>query len=453
MKRTALTALEQWKKSPRRKPMLLMGARQVGKTWLMQEFGRKHYKQTAYIRLDRDEEMRRIFESNTGNPEILLRNLQARVGFRITPEDTLIILDEIQECPAGLTALKYFCEDAREYHIIAAGSLLGIHQHNGTGFPVGKVNMMTLYPMSFTEFLAAMGKEILSEELKNRNLALIHNFSQTLTELLRLYYYIGGMPEVVETYRNTQDFNQVREVQHEILGSYTNDFRKHIPPSLSAKVNLLWESIPRQLAKENKRFIYSEVQKNMRAKDLEDALDWLKRAGLIYRIQRVSKPAIPLNPYEDGAFKLFFLDVGLLGAKTDLNVSTLLKGNQIFQEFKGALTEQYVQQQLRAECNISPYYWVSESLRAELDFLFHYNMEIVPVEVKAELNLQAKSLKSYCRKFTPALAIRTSMHEYFRQEIAVGEGKTTTLIDLPLYSLCTLKTECDDALTGRNYSS
>ncbi len=453
MKRTALTALEQWKKSPRRKPMLLMGARQVGKTWLMQEFGRKHYKQTAYIRLDRDEEMRRIFESNTGTPEILLRNLQARVGFRITPEDTLIILDEIQECPAGLTALKYFCEDSREYHIIAAGSLLGIHQHNGTGFPVGKVNMMTLYPMSFTEFLAAMGKELLSEELKNRNLALIHNFSQTLTELLRLYYYIGGMPEVVETYRNTQDFNQVREVQHEILGSYTNDFSKHIPPSLSAKVNLLWESIPRQLAKENKRFIYSEVQKNMRAKDLEDALDWLKRAGLIYQIQRVSKPAIPLNPYEDGAFKLFFLDVGLLGAKTDLNVSTLLKGNQIFQEFKGALTEQYVQQQLRAECTISPYYWVSESLRAELDFLFHYNMEIVPVEVKAELNLQAKSLKSYCRKFTPSLAVRTSMHEYFRQEITVGEGKTTTLIDLPLYSLCTLKTECDDALACRNYSS
>ncbi len=431
-----------------------MGARQVGKTWLMQEFGRTHYKNVAFIRLDKDAEMRQIFEDCASNIPKLLLSIQARVGFRVTPDDTLIILDEIQESQAALTSLKYFCEDAREYHIMAAGSLLGVHQHSGTGFPVGKVNMLTLYPMSFTEFLTAMGKDIMREELEKRNFELVTHFATTLTELLRLYYFIGGMPEAISVYLETQDFQAVREVQNEILTSYTNDFSKHIPAMLAAKVNLLWESIPQQLAKENKRFIYSEVHKNMRAKDLEDALDWLKRAGLIYQVQRVSKPAVPLNPYEDGAFKLFFLDVGLLGAKTQLDTTSLISGNRIFQEFKGALTEQYVQQQLCSECGISPCYWVSESQRAELDFIFQHNTEIVPVEVKAELNLQAKSLKSYCRKFTPALAVRTSMHSYYKQPLELESGKSTILIDLPLYALSTMQQECQAALSeATNYSS
>lgn len=445
MKREAIYALEKWKNNPGRKPLLLLGARQVGKTWLMKEFGRTHYEQVAYIRLDKDEEMKHQFTRSGYNISSLLTAIEARVGFSIRADNTLLILDEIQESPHALTSLKYFCEEAREYHIIAAGSLLGVHQHSGTGFPVGKVNRMTLYPMSFTEFLDAMGKEKLCAELKKRNWDIITSFASTLEEMLRLYYYIGGMPEAVSTYLTTHDFNAVREIQEEILADYSGDFSKHIPPQLAAKVSMLWESVPTQLAKENKRFVYKEVQKNMRARDLEEAMDWLIRAGLIYRVNRISKPALPLNPYAEGAFKLFFLDVGLLGAKTGIDASIILYGNRIFQEFKGALAEQYVQQQLRAESALEPYYWLSESMRAEIDFLIQHHMTVIPIEVKAELNLQAKSLKSYCHQFSPTVAVRTSMHTYHRQVLS-SAGTPTTLIDLPLYAVCNLAEECRDCL-------
>lgn len=445
MRREAIEKLKKWKTNPRRKPLLLLGARQVGKTWLMQEFGKSHYEQVAYIRLDKDEEMKQRFDKSGYDIKRLLHDMEVRVGFSISPENTLIILDEIQECPQALTSLKYFCEEAREYHIMAAGSLLGVTQHSGTGFPVGKVNMLHLYPMSFTEFLDASGQEMLCQELRKRNWDIINTFSETLADLLRLYYYIGGMPEVVSTYLETKDLAAVREVQHEILSSYRNDFSKHIPATLAAKVSMLWESVPAQLAKENKRFIYKEVHKNMRAKDLEDALDWLIRAGLIYRVNRITKPALPLNPYEEGAFKLYFLDVGLLAAKTRLEASVILHGNRIFQEFKGALAEQYVQQELRAECAMEPYYWLSESTRTEIDFLIEQRMSIIPVEVKAETNLQAKSLKSYCTKYSPPVAVRTSMHTFYKQKIG-NEDSSTTLIELPLYAVCCMTEECSEAM-------
>lgn len=445
MRREAIEKLKKWKENPRRKPLLIMGARQVGKTWLMKEFGRQNFESVAYIRFDKDREMKQPFSTGGFNIKNLLIAIEARVGFRIHPDKTLIILDEIQECPEAITSLKYFCEEAREYHIMAAGSLLGVHQHEGTGFPVGKVNMLPLYPMSFTEFLDAMGKDILHQELIKRNWPLITNFSDTLSQLLRLYYFVGGMPEAVNTYIETSDFNAVREVQNEILASYAGDFSKHIPATLAAKVSMLWESVPSQLAKENKRFVYKEVHKNMRSKDLEDALDWLLRAGLIYRVNRISKPSLPINPYVEGAFKLYFLDVGLLGAKTNLQASTLLYGNKVFQEFKGALTEQYVQQQLRAECDMTPYYWVSESARAEVDFLIEHQMNIVPIEVKAEQNLQAKSLKSYCQKYAPVVAVRTSMHSYYKQQIG-NEEQQYSLVDLPLYAICTLAEECSELI-------
>lgn len=448
MKREKIQELETWKANPRRKPLLLMGARQVGKTWLMQEFGRMHYERTAYIRFDKDEELKQQFSTGGYNIPNLMTAIEARVGFKLQAGKHLIIFDEIQECPHALTSLKYFCEEAREHHIMAAGSLLGVHQHEGTGFPVGKVNMQTLYPLSFTEFLNAMGKEILCEQLKARNHQLISSFADTLTNMLRLYYYIGGMPEAVSSYLETQDFNEVRQVQDEILASYAADFSKHIPAALAAKVSMLWDSVPVQLAKENKRFIYKDVHKNMRAKDLEDALDWLLRAGLIYRVNRISKPALPINPYADGAFKVYFLDVGLLGAKTGIEAGVIIKGNTIFQEFKGALTEQYVQQQLRAECNVMPYYWLSESMRAEVDFLMEYHSTIVPIEVKAEQNLQAKSLKSYCNKHVPAVAVRCSMAPYFKQE-----RLATTLIDLPLYAVCNITRECRDAIDEKQASN
>lgn len=325
---------------------------------------------------------------------------------------------------------------------MAAGSLLGVRQHEGTGFPVGKVNSLMLYPMSFTEFLRAVGKEGLAELTEAGNWRALAPFHERLSELLRLYYFVGGMPEAVLRYVETADFSLVREVQRELVFNYEQDFSKHAPKNVAAKIAQIWDSVPTQLAKENKRFLYGDVKKGWRAKDLEDAMDWLLRAGLIYYCHRITKPALPVDSYRDGAFKVFFSDVGLLGAKAGLDASVLIQGNRIFQEFKGALAEQYVQQQLRAECGISPSYWLSESSRTELDFLFQSAMSIVPVEVKAELNTQAKSLKAYCAKFTPPVAVRTSMHEYHTQPLALPDGGNTQLIDLPLYAVCRIAAEC-----------
>lgn len=444
MQRKALIKLMEWREMspPRRKPMLLLGARQVGKTWLMREFGARAFERVAYIRFDRNATMRRVFEEDGADIPLLLSHLQAEVGFKLEAGRTLLILDEIQECPAALTALKYFCEDVPELHVMAAGSLLGVRQHEGTGFPVGKVNSLMLYPMSFTEFLRAVGKEGLAELTEAGDWRALAPFHERLSELLRLYYFVGGMPEAVLRYVETEDFLLVREVQRELVFNYEQDFSKHAPKTVAAKIAQIWDSVPTQLAKENKRFLYGDVKKGWRAKDLEDAMDWLLRAGLIYHCHRITKPALPVASYRDGAFKVFFADVGLLGAKSGLDASVLIQGNRIFQEFKGALAEQYVQQQLRAECGLSPVYWLSESSRTELDFLFQSAMAVVPVEVKAELNTQAKSLKAYCAKFSPPVAVRTSMHEYHTQPLSLPDGGSTQLIDLPLYAVCRIAAEC-----------
>lgn len=435
MKRLLTNALKKWKDNPRRKPLLLLGARQVGKTWLMKNFGENHYRQVAYVRFDRHERMKELFEEGHFEMQELLTNMQTQTGFKITPGDTLIILDEIQECPAALTSLKYFCEELPEYHVMAAGSLLGVNMQNGTGFPVGKVNTMHLYPMTYREFLWAMGHELDAGQVEKEAWKNVKLFADRYTHLLRLYYFIGGMPEAVNTYVETGDFSAVREVQHEILSNYANDFSKHVPKPLAAKLSLLWESVPRQLSRENKRFLYKDVKKGMRARDLEESMDWLQRAGLIYQVHRINEPLLPIKAYRDGAFKLYFLDVGLLGAKADLAVSVLLEKSAIFREFKGALTEQYVQQEMRAECGLEPHYWQNDSTRSEIDFIFQKEMKVIPVEVKAETNTKAKSLIYYCHKYNPAEAFRCSMNDFSRQSLNPDEANATVLIDLPLYAV------------------
>ena len=446
MKRRLEQDLKKWKDSPMRKPLLLLGARQVGKTWLMRHFGDENYKDVVYIRFDRNERMRRIFETSNYDMKELLLLMQAETNINIKPGDTLIILDEIQDCPAALTSLKYFCEDLPDYHVMAAGSLLGVKQHHGTGFPVGKVNTMTLYPLTFREFMTALEHPHDIDFIELQKWESVKLISDRLTHLLKLYYYIGGMPEVVNTYLQTKDFSAVRSAQNEILSNYANDFSKHVPAMLAAKLSLLWESIPHQLAKENKRFIYKEVDNKMRARDLESAMDWLFRAGLIYRVDRINEPSLPIGAYRDGAFKLYFLDVGLLGAKCELEVSTILEKSAIFKEFKGALTEQFVQQELRAESQISPHYWQSDTFRAEVDFVIQTSMNVVPIEVKAEHNTKAKSLLNYCRKYKPVLAVRISMNDFSENNLETSETTNTTLLDIPLYATFMLLPICKEAL-------
>ena len=446
MKRRLEQDLKKWKDNPMRKPLLLLGARQVGKTWLMRHFGDENYKDVVYIRFDRNERMRRIFETSNYDMKELLLLMQAETNINIKPGDTLIILDEIQDCPAALTSLKYFCEDLPDYHVMAAGSLLGVKQHHGTGFPVGKVNTMILYPLTFREFMTALEHPHDIDFIELQKWESVKLISDRLTHLLKLYYYIGGMPEVVNTYLQTKDFSAVRSAQNEILSNYANDFSKHVPAMLAAKLSLLWESIPHQLAKENKRFIYKEVDNKMRARDLESAMDWLFRAGLIYRVDRINEPSLPIGAYRDGAFKLYFLDVGLLGAKCELEVSTILEKSAIFKEFKGALTEQFVQQELRAESQISPHYWQSDTFRAEVDFVIQTSMNVVPIEVKAEHNTKAKSLLNYCRKYKPVLAVRISMNDFSENNLETSETTNITLLDIPLYATFMLLPICKEAL-------
>lgn len=435
MKRDSLAQLLKWKKNPLRKPLLLLGARQVGKTWLLQEFGRRHFKKVAYISFDLNERLRASFEKDYDIPR-LLEALQLNVGFKITPKDTLIIFDEIQECPRALTSLKYFCEQSREYHIVAAGSLLGLYEHSGTGFPVGKVDILHLYPMTYSEFLVATGNELYAEALERRDWRLVTDFASRYIDLLKLYYVVGGMPEAVETYVRTGDFAQVRAVQEAVLLGYQRDFSKHAPPEESPRISLIWDSIPEQLSRENKKFMCKDVQPGLRMRDLEVAMQWLLDAGLIYKVVRVSKPAFPADAYRESAFKAFFLDVGLLGAKAGLPPDVILESNRIFTEFKGALAEQYVQQQLRAACGISPYYWATANSQTEIDFLVQLRMDIVPVEVKAETNLQAKSLKAFCRKFRSPHAVRVSMAPWQEQEMPLDEdGASCCLVNLPLYAV------------------
>lgn len=436
MKRRAFEQLEAWKKSPRRRPLVLMGARQVGKTWLMQEFGRTAYRRVVYISFDTNENMRRHFERDLDVPR-LLTSIQLEAGFPLEPEETLIIFDEVQECPRALTSLKYFCENAPQYHIMAAGSLLGVAAHEGTGWPVGKVDTLPLYPMSFTEFLDATGNEQLHEAIARRDWPLLTDFASRAEDQLRYYYYVGGMPAAVALYAESNDFTEVRQLQLGLLEDYRRDFTKHAPAVETPRLSLVWDSIPAQLARENKKFTASSVQDGMRLNRLEVALQWLVDSGLAYRVPRVTKPALPLAGYRETAFKAYVLDVGLLSAQSGLAPRTLLEGNRVFTEFKGALTEQYVQQQLRAECGAAPYYWSAGANRAEVDFLVEHDGEVVPLEVKAETNLRSKSLLAYVARFSPPACVRCSMAPYSRQTLQDG----STLLNLPLFGVSALRAE------------
>ena len=430
MQRYALKHLIDWKNKKNHKPLVIQGARQVGKTWLIQEFGKKYYEQVAYINFDVDVKSREIFDVDY-DTERLIMDIGLATKTKINAENTLIIFDEIQECPRALTSLKYFRENAPQYDIIVAGSLLGVSCHEGTGFPVGKVSFMNLFPLSFEEFLLAMGEERFVELLNKKDFKTIKLFNNKYEKLLKQYCYVGGMPEIVQDFVENKDFESVRNLQKEILSAYEEDFTKHISANTVAKIRLLWKSIPAQLSKENKKFIYGAAKEGARARDFEAALSWLINSGLVYRVNKITKPDLPITAYEDfNSFKLFVLDVGLLGAMTDLQADTIIDGNRIFEEFKGAITEQYVLQQFKTIKDLPVFYWSNETSRAEIDFVIQIKSDVVPVEVKAERNLQAKSLKVYMEKFKPNYAIRTSMADY---------KKTDNLIDLPLYTLENIK--------------
>lgn len=426
MERTAMQQLKEWKHKAKRKPLIVRGARQVGKTWLIREFGKMEYEQTVYINFESATTLQGLFAVDFDVHRII-NALQIETGMQIHAENTLIIFDEIQEAQGGLTSLKYFHENAPEYHVIAAGSLLGVALHSTKSFPVGKVAFLELYPLTFDEFLLAFNQKPLSDLLKSGDWALIKTFKEKFIQLLRQYYYIGGMPEVVSSYIRDHDFNEVRTIQKQILVSYEQDFSKHAPNEIVPRLRMLWNSIPTQLSKENKKFIFGLVKKGARAKEYELALSWLIDCGLVYQVHRITKPDIPLKGYVDNsAFKLYVVDVGLLAAMGDIDVKTLLEGNAIFEEFKGSLTEQYVLQQLMINPNMPVYYWSAETGIAEVDFVVQYAGKVMPLEVKAEENLQAKSLKSYCRKYNPKTALRTSMSDYRKEE---------WLTNMPLYAI------------------
>ena len=429
MERYTMQALMNWKAKKKRKPLLIRGARQVGKTWLMKEFGKNNYTHTAYINFESSKSLKTLFTDDF-EIERIITALQIETGVMIGKENTLIIFDEIQEAEGALTSLKYFHENAPQYHVIAAGSLLGVAVYNRDSFPVGKIDFLDLYPLSYEEFLRAIGQEALLNLIENKNWNLMKNFRAKWIQHLRSYYYTGGMPEAVLCYRDQKDFREVRNIQKRIITAYENDFSKHAPVDIVPRIRMLWNSIPSQLAKENKKFIYKAVKPGSRAKDYELALSWLIDCGLVHKVFRVSKPGLPLKAYEDSrAFKLFITDVGLLGAMGDIDVRTLLEGNRIFEEFKGALTEQFVLQQLKTIPDLAIYYWSAERSTAEIDFLLQYAGKIIPLEVKSEENLQAKSLKTFVQKYAQVTAVRTSMSDY-REE--------AWMTNLPLYAISKL---------------
>lgn len=420
----AMEKLISWKNKSGRKPLIIEGARQVGKTWLMKEFGKNYYEDTVYINFDSNSQMKSLFNQDS-DVKRLITGIELYSGKKISPENTLIIFDEVQEVPKALSALKYFCEDAPQYNIVCAGSLLGIALHNGTSFPVGKVDFLKLYPLSFHEFLIASGKERFSELIDNKDYEMITAFKDIYIESLKHYYFVGGMPEAVLCYSEKTDFNEVRDIQKRILDAYEQDFSKHAPNEIVPKIRMVWNSIPSQLAKENKKFIYGLIREGARAKDYETAIMWLSDCGLVHKVSRVNSPGLPLKAYEDlKAFKLFMLDVGLLGCMSGLKGRTLIDGNSAFSEFKGALTEQYVLQQLISKEKTGIYYYTNERGTCEIDFLLDDGEKVVPVEVKAETNLQAKRLKSFREKYSPEISVRTSMSDYKNEE---------KLLNLPLY--------------------
>lgn len=426
MERFLMESLVMWKESPRRKPLILNGARQVGKTWILNEFGARHFTNVAYISFDNNPLLAQHFDERF-DIDRLISVLQVESHERILPNDTLIIFDEIQECPQALTSLKYFCEQAPEYAVAAAGSLLGVMIHKGTGYPVGKVDTLNLFPLSFREFLDAVGEGMLRELVDTHDYAQIAPFGARLTGLLRQYYFVGGMPEAVEAFRTSGDFGIVRTIQERIVEGYERDMSKHLTVKDTESALAAWRSIPAHLGQENKRFIFGHIKSGARARDYSHAITWLVEAGLTLRVPRVSKPAIPLSAYADASiFKLFLLDIGLLGAISQLDAHSIIEGNSVFTEFKGALTEQYVAQQLVADMDVQPYYWSANNSRGEIDFLVHKGKDIYPIEVKAEENLRAKSLRAFTEKYDGVTPVRTSLSPYRRE---------SWMYNIPLYAL------------------
>ena len=433
MYRSAIENLYKWKESKYRKPLIIEGARQVGKTWLMQTFGKEAYKDTVYINFDSNAQMEKLFAADLNTKRLIL-GLELYAGRKIDPDHTLMIFDEVQEVPKALASLKYLYEDAPQYHIVCAGSLLGIALHSGTSFPVGKVDFLRLYPLSFKEFLMATGDGRFADLLSQRDFGMMTAFKQTYIDALKHYYFVGGMPEAVLRFSENQDFNEAREVQRRILAAYEQDFSKHAPNEIVPRIRMLWNSIPSQLAKENKKFIYGLVREGGRAKDYEAAIMWLTDCGLVHKVSRVNAPRLPLKAYEDmKAFKLFIVDVGLLSCMTGLRQRTLLDGNDLFAEFKGALTEQYVLQQLKTDDRLQVYYYTNDRGSCEIDFLIDDGERVVPVEVKAEVNLKAKSLRTYREKYNPEVSVRTSMADY---------QKEGGLVNLPLYAVSEIGGAC-----------
>lgn len=426
MKRFALEKLKIWKEKPYRKPLIIRGARQVGKTWLLNEFAKREYKKKVMFSLDRHEKAREVFV-NGGRVEQLLRALSALSNVDITPNDTLIILDEIQECPQALTALKYFCEDAPDIHIAVAGSLLGISLHKQSSFPVGKVDIIRLYPMNFEEFLRAVGRTQMADELLRGDWSVINLLEKEYIDLLRQYYYVGGMPAAVLAYLDNGGLKDVRQVQKKILADYEHDFSKYAPQNEVPRIRMVWQSIPSQLAKENKKFIYGALKKGARAAAFEVAIQWLVDAGLVYKVCRTTAVKMPLKFYEDSnAFKLFLLDVGLMGAMVDAPASAVLVGNEIFSEYKGAFTELFVAAQLMGTA-LPVFYHSAEDSRVELDFVVQIGSTVYPVEAKSEENLQSKSMKTFIQNHPDLRGIRLSMKPHISQD---------WLECIPLYAFC-----------------
>lgn len=415
MERSIYSSLKKWKESPTRKPLILQGARQVGKTYILKKFGAREYSEVVYINCDDNNDMQNMFVDY--DVDRIIRSLSAISGVSIKPSTTLLILDEIQEVERGLASLKYFCEKAPEYHVAVAGSLLGITLHEGTSFPVGKVDMLYMYPMDFEEFLLAMGKEQLVELLRNNSWAALTPLRGMLTELLRQYYFVGGMPEAVKTYVERGDIWEVRSIHSKIIDAYRNDMSKHVPKQQVQRINMVWNSIPSQLARDNKKFIYGALRKGARANDFEIAIQWLVDSGLVHKVHRISKPVVPLKFYEDMAsFKLFLLDCGLLGALSETPPEQILIGDNVFEEYKGAFTENYVLQQLKALPRTFVYYYSNDNSTLEIDFVVQHEAHVIPIEVKAEENLRAKSLRQFVTDNSGLHGVRFSMSDYREQD-------------------------------------
>ncbi len=430
MYRQKIEDLKVWQKSPHRKPLIVRGARQVGKTELIREFGRTQYRQTAYVNLDNNSRMTALFDGDF-DVNRLIQGLKAETNVDIEPDSTLIVLDEIQEVPKALTALKYFCENAPQYHIVVAGSLLGVATHQGVSFPVGKVDYLELAPLSFREFLLALGEKHLVEMITSPlvDQELLASFHDRLIDYIKAYCYVGGMPEVVASYAEQRSWNEVRRIQNNILFDYANDFSKHTPEaSFARRIEQVWRIIPSQLAKENAKFVFGMIRAGARAKEYELALAWLEEAGLVRRVNRLEAPRIPIMSYANAsAFKLYHLDVGLLAAMVRLDERVLLEGNQVFTEFRGSLAEQLALQELQVDGGLDVCYWAMDGQsRAEVEFIVQAGSQIVPVEVKGDTNLRAKSLAVYMNKYQPRLAVRSSVANY---------KKTNNLYDVPFYLL------------------